>query len=70
MYKFKEEKLLQAAAKDIIFALQIAIGAWCSWLAYLHGVQAVARSSRAAPTKPSQQCEGFCLHFFWISKLC
>ena len=28
-----------------------AIGVWCSWLAFLHGVQAVARSSRATPTK-------------------
>lgn len=27
-----------------------AIGVWCSWLAFLHGVQAVARSSRATPT--------------------
>ncbi len=26
------------------------IGVWCSWLACLHGVQVVARSSRATPT--------------------
>ena len=31
-------------------SLQSVSGAWCSWLAFLHGVQAVARSSRAAPT--------------------
>ena len=34
-----------------IFAAAKAIGVWCSWLAFLHGVQAVARSSRATPTK-------------------
>ena len=34
-----------------IFAAANAIGVWCSWLAFLHGVQAVARSSRATPTK-------------------
>ena len=33
-----------------IFAAANAIGVWCSWLAFLHGVQAVARSSRATPT--------------------
>jgi len=33
-----------------IFAAAKAIGVWCSWLAFLHGVQAVARSSRATPT--------------------
>jgi len=30
------------------------IGVWCSWLAFLHGVQAVARSSRATPTAKKQ----------------
>ena len=37
---------------EVLLSLQRkkAIGAWCSWLAFLHGVQAVARSSRAAPT--------------------
>ena len=37
-----------------IFAAAKAIGVWCSWLAFLHGVQAVARSSRATPTKEQQ----------------
>ena len=37
-----------------IFAAANAIGVWCSWLAFLHGVQAVARSSRATPTKGHQ----------------
>ena len=37
-----------------IFAAAKAIGVWCSWLAFLHGVQAVARSSRATPTKKQQ----------------
>ena len=36
-----------------IFAAQI--GAWCSWLAFLHGVQAVASSSPAAPTRKQQR---------------
>ena len=35
---------------NIIFAAW-KFGVWCSWLAFLHGVQAVARSSRATPTK-------------------
>ena len=34
----------------LYFCIAKAFGAWCSWLAFLHGVQAVARSSRAAPT--------------------
>ena len=35
-----------------IFALPIRdIGAWRSWLAYLHGVQGVGSSSLLAPTK-------------------
>ena len=37
-----------------IFAAAKAIGVWCSWLAFLHGVQAVARSSRATPTESSR----------------
>ena len=37
-----------------IFAAAKAIGVWCSWLAFLHGVQAVARSSRATPTEGHQ----------------
>ena len=41
-----------------IFAAANAIGAWCSWLAFLHGVQAVARSSRAAPTTEGYQFVG------------
>ena len=36
------------------FAAAKAIGVWCSWLAFLHGVQAVARSSRATPTVKKQ----------------
>ncbi len=40
----------------------IFIGVWCSWLAFLHGVQAVARSSRATPTKKlSEMAAFFCL---------
>lgn len=31
--------------------LQPQIGVWRSWLAYLHGVQVVVRSSRITPTK-------------------
>ena len=38
-----------------IFAAAKAIGVWCSWLAFLHGVQAVARSSRATPTKKAAE---------------
>ena len=37
--------------KNIRIFAAAAIGVWCSWLAFLHGVQAVARSSRATPTK-------------------
>ena len=37
-----------------IFAAANPIGVWCSWLAFLHGVQAVARSSRATPTESSR----------------
>ena len=47
-----------------IFAAANAIGAWCSWLAFLHGVQAVARSSRAAPTKKG--CHLLDILFFCI----
>ncbi len=40
------------------------IGVWCSWLAFLHGVQAVARSSRATPTKSFKtRLFFFCLCF-------
>ena len=46
-----------------IFAAAKPIGVWCSWLAFLHGVQAVARSSRATPTKEQQiLCCSFCLY--------
>jgi len=34
----------------ITFAAPNFFGVWRSWLAYLHGVQVVARSSRATPT--------------------
>ncbi len=47
-----------------IFAAANAIGAWCSWLAFLHGVQAVARSSRAAPTVKKDICS---MSFFCFS---
>ncbi len=44
-----------------IFAAQI--GAWCSWLAFLHGVQAVASSSPAAPTRKQQSSAAFFVVF-------
>ena len=51
-----------AAAKRKMICLSNQIGVWCSWLAFLHGVQAVARSSRATPTKEQQiLCCSFCL---------
>ena len=37
--------------KNAYFCSANPIGVWCSWLAFLHGVQAVARSSRATPTR-------------------
>jgi hypothetical protein len=40
------------------------IGVWRSWLAHLHGVQGVVRSSRITPTKTENHCcessGGFC----------
>ncbi len=47
--------------KKFVF-LQSEIGAWCSWLAFLHGVQAVASSSPAAPT--FKNGSSFLLPFF------
>ena len=46
-----------------IFAAAKAIGVWCSWLAFLHGVQAVARSSRATPTKEQQMIRLLFLYY-------
>lgn len=48
-----------------IFAAQI--GAWCSWLAFLHGVQAVASSSPAAPTRKQQR--NLLLFLFYVVTL-
>ena len=47
------------------FAAAKAIGVWCSWLAFLHGVQAVARSSRATPTKEQLSNQLLFLLVFW-----
>ena len=51
-----------------IFAAAKAIGVWCSWLAFLHGVQAVARSSRATPTK-EQQISLLLFLFYWYCRM-
>ena len=52
-----------------IFAAANAIGVWCSWLAFLHGVQAVARSSRATPTLKKSSRE-ICCFFGYLSNVC
>jgi len=60
--------------KFLYFCGAKAFGVWCSWLAFLHGVQAVARSSRATPTKFSKICRDvsetslFCLYFLILKK--
>lgn len=48
--RFYFESIASSHHLFIYLQRNFAIGAWCSWLAFLHGVQAVARSSRAAPT--------------------
>ena len=47
------------------FAAAKPIGVWCSWLAFLHGVQAVARSSRATPTNNSKKDFSCLVSFFF-----
>lgn len=50
----KKYLFLQTQTKShVVCGLFIKIGVWCSWLACLHGVQVVARSSRATPTTKS-----------------
>ena len=47
----KESFSFLKSKKESIFASAKTIGVWRSWLAYLHGVQVVVRSSRITPTQ-------------------